>query len=391
MITGILFDMDGVLIDSEPIILQSAISYFASIGVRVEAEDFTPFIGAGDRRFLCGVAEKYNVVLDFEEARHALFAKYGELAAGTGAMEGVHRFIRNAKKAGLKTAVASSAPLQKVLINLKCMNLAESDFDLVVSGDRVKRNKPQPDIYQLSALSLGLACEECLVLEDALNGVLAGKRAGCMVCALATTFSPDQLFEKGADLVVSSLDGFEDFSTLEEFNALLTSMISPSDDRITYGAGKILPSASLLQTKTQLFELALQQAYDKRKNAYTPYSHYKVGAAIVSAATNRIYGGCNVENSSYGATICAERNAVLNAVANEGALGIDTLVVVSEDSPPAPPCAMCLQVLAEFCRADTEIHLVDVDFVEKNGKGAHLVYSFSDLLPFPFIFPSMRS
>ncbi|MDD3903209.1 MAG: cytidine deaminase, partial [Sphaerochaeta sp.] len=108
-------------------------------------------------------------------------------------------------------------------------------------------------------------------------------------------------------------------------------------------------------------------------------------------ATNRIYSGCNVENSSYGATICAERNAVLNAVANEGALGIDTLVVVSEDSPPAPPCAMCLQVLAEFCRADTEIHLVDVDFVEKNGKGAHLVYSFSDLLPFPFIFPSMRS
>ena len=391
MITGILFDMDGVLIDSEPIILQSAISYFASIGVRVKAEDFTPFIGAGDRKFLCGVAEKYNVVFDFEEARHALFAKYEELAVGTGAMEGVLRFIRNAKNAGLKTAVASSAPRQKVLINLKCMGLGESDFDLVVSGDRVKRNKPQPDIYQLSALSLGLACEDCLVVEDALNGVLAGKRAGCMVCALATTFPVDQLFEKGADLVVSSLDGFQNFSTTEEFNALLDSMISPSDNRMIYGAGKILLSTSLLQTKAQLFELALQEAYAKRKNAYTPYSHYKVGAAVISAATNRVYSGCNVENSSYGATICAERNAVLNAVANEGPLGIALLVVVSQDSPPAPPCAQCLQVLAEFCRPESEIHLVDVDFAEQNGKGVHLVYSFSDLLPFPFIFPSMRS
>lgn len=73
MIKGILFDMDGVLIDSEPLILHAAISYFASLGVSVQKEDFTPFIGAGDRSFLCGVAEKYGLTLDFDEAKKHLF------------------------------------------------------------------------------------------------------------------------------------------------------------------------------------------------------------------------------------------------------------------------------------------------------------------------------
>ncbi|NCC14266.1 MAG: cytidine deaminase, partial [Spirochaetia bacterium] len=76
--------------------------------------------------------------------------------------------------------------------------------------------------------------------------------------------------------------------------------------------------------------------------------------------------------------------------ASEGVVGIKMVVVVSQDAPPAPPCALCLQVLAEFSKPETEIHLVDVDFAEGRG-GVHSVYAFSELLPHPFIFPSMRS
>ncbi len=391
MIKGILFDMDGVLIDSEPLILHAAISYFASLGVSVKKEDFTPFIGAGDRRFLCGVAEKYGLTIEFEEAQKELFSLYEDYAMDVGPLHGVHRFITNAKKAGLKVAVATSGAPAKVAINLKSIGLSASDFDLVVTGAMIKRNKPAPDIYQLAALSMGLPTEECLVVEDAINGIQAGKKAGCQVCALTTTFVVNALFEAGADLVVTSLDSFEDFSSIEMFNAQLSSLINQDDDKVQYGATRILPASGVMQTKAQLLALAIQEASAKRKNAYTPYSNYKVGAALLSAATSRVYSGCNVENSSYGATICAERNAVLSAVASEGSLGVELLVVVSDDSPPAPPCALCLQVLAEFSRPETEVHLLDTKAAQESGEGTHLVYTFADLLPHPFIFPSMRS
>ena len=390
MIKGILFDMDGVLIDSEPLILHAAISYFASLGVSVKKEDFTPFIGAGDRRFLCGVAEKYGLTINFDEAKKQLFSLYEDYAMEVGPLEGVHRFIANAKKAGLKIAVATSGAPAKVAINLKSIGLSESDFDRVVTGSMIKRNKPDPDIYQLAALSMGLPTQECLVMEDAINGIHAGKKAGCQVCALTTTFVVTSLFEAGADLVVTSLDSFEDFSSVEMFNEQLALLISADDDKVQYGANRILPASGVMQTKAQLLSLAISEAYAKRKNAYAPYSSFKVGAALLSAATSRVYSGCNVENSSYGATICAERNAILNAMANEGSLGIELLVVVSEDSPPAPPCALCLQVLAEFSNPETEIHLLDTLEAQHKGQGTHLVHTFGELLPYPFIFPSMR-
>jgi len=389
MIEGILFDMDGVLIDSEPVILHAAMTYFERIGVTVQSEDFTPFIGAGDKRFLCGVAEKYGVSIDFEEARETLFSLYATYAMDRGPLEGVHRFISNARKAGLKLALATSAARTKAEINLRAIGLAESDFDCMVTGESIKRNKPNPDIYQLASLSMGLPPQECLVIEDAINGIRAGKQAGCSVCAVATTFSVSELVDAGSDYVLSSLDAFEDFNSIEELEMILSAS-KGTDDRVVYGANKILEATSLLRGEQALLDLAIEQAYEARKNAYTPYSKYKVGAAVVSSATNRVYSGCNVENSSYGATICAERNAILNAITNEGTIGISLLVVVSEDVPPAPPCAQCLQVLAEFSRKDTAVHLVDVAYAE-GRKGSHVAYRFEELLPHPFIFPTMRS
>ncbi|MDD4449169.1 MAG: HAD-IA family hydrolase, partial [Sphaerochaeta sp.] len=223
MIKGILFDMDGVLIDSEPVILQAALAYLSDIGITAQPEDFIPFIGTGDKRYLCGVGEKYGVSIDFEQAKKALFSYYQRFANNRGPMPGVLRFIANARKAGLKLALATSAQRMKAAINLEAIGLKFEDFDMVVTGDVVKRTKPNPDIYQLSGLSLGLSTDECLVVEDALNGVQAGKAAGCSVCALESTFTITELSDAGADYVLSSLDAFADFSSINDFNALLAS------------------------------------------------------------------------------------------------------------------------------------------------------------------------
>jgi cytidine deaminase len=82
-----------------------------------------------------------------------------------------------------------------------------------------------------------------------------------------------------------------------------------------------------------------------RGGAYAPYSRFRVGAAV--RAGDRIHAGCNVENASYGLTICAERAAVAAAVA-AGARRLEAVAVASGTSPPTPPCGMCLQTLAEF-------------------------------------------
>ncbi len=105
------------------------------------------------------------------------------------------------------------------------------------------------------------------------------------------------------------------------------------------------------------------------KNAYAPYSGYKVGAVAVCG--DKLYTGCNVENASYGLTMCAERVAIYKAV-TDGCRKIDMVVVYAANSIPYP-CGACLQVMAEFCDDTCQIILADENKIEK--------YSFAELLP----------
>jgi len=116
-----------------------------------------------------------------------------------------------------------------------------------------------------------------------------------------------------------------------------------------------------------------QAARAAQANAYAPYSSYRVGAAL-EALDGRVFVGCNVENVSYGLTICAERSAVVRAVA-DGARRFRRLVVVSDSEPPASPCGACRQVLLEF---GSEL------LVESIGPGSRHRWLLGDLLPAAF-------
>jgi homotetrameric cytidine deaminase len=120
---------------------------------------------------------------------------------------------------------------------------------------------------------------------------------------------------------------------------------------------------------------ALEAAVAARENAYAPYSKFKVGAALVTRS-GKIFPGCNVENASFGATICAERGAILSAHA-AGERDYRFIVVVTGAEPPSVPCALCLQVMAEFCPPDFEIYLAGPKGIERETK-------LGDLLPHPF-------
>jgi len=98
-----------------------------------------------------------------------------------------------------------------------------------------------------------------------------------------------------------------------------------------------------------------EKAKEVAKNAHAVYSSFKVGSAILTK-TGNVYTGCNVENTSYGLTVCAERNAIFNAVASEGKVEIEQVVVYTETGKPASPCGACRQVIYEFCGSDIKIH-----------------------------------
>lgn len=122
----------------------------------------------------------------------------------------------------------------------------------------------------------------------------------------------------------------------------------------------------------------IEAAKKASENSYSPYSHFRVGAALL-CEDGELFTGCNVENSSYGATCCAERTALFSAVARGKRRFSKIAIVGSSDrdfSQPTPPCGICRQVLSEFCGSDFEIILTDKNEIKK--------LSLSEILPFPF-------
>lgn len=122
-----------------------------------------------------------------------------------------------------------------------------------------------------------------------------------------------------------------------------------------------------------LIELALKA----RESAYAPYSNYLVGCAIVMK-DNTVFTGTNVENASYGLCICAERTAIAYA-ASQGHRELQTVVVVTQSSPPAAPCGMCRQTINEFSTAAGDVRIILV-----NPEGERRDFRLAELLPHGF-------
>jgi beta-phosphoglucomutase len=190
----VIFDVDGVLVQSERFIVEAAIRMFEEKGHAVSPEEFRPFIGTGEDRFIGGVAEARGISLDSERDKARTYAIYMDLIRGRlQPLPGAITFVGRCKERGFALAVASGADAIKVDANLREAGFDVAIFDAVVTGNNIARKKPAPDIFIEASRRLGLEPSSCLVVEDALVGVTAAKAAGARCLAVSSSFSPAEL------------------------------------------------------------------------------------------------------------------------------------------------------------------------------------------------------
>jgi HAD superfamily hydrolase (TIGR01509 family) len=205
MVKAVIFDMDGVIIDSEPFHWEVNKRIFKSMGIDVSEEEYHRYIGVSNTNMWTALRRS-----------HGLRQSVGQLVAmqvrgnidfmkkeHVNPVDGVIDLIIGLKKAGLLLGLASSSPHQIIAMVLDKFNI-RSFFDAVVSGEDFENGKPAPDIFLAAASMLSVLPEQCVVIEDATHGVEAAKAARMKCIGFSNIHSPGQDLGK-ADVVIDGL------------------------------------------------------------------------------------------------------------------------------------------------------------------------------------------
>jgi len=201
MLKGVIFDMDGVLIDSHPIHKRAWQKFFDSLGLAVSDEELN-FVLDGRkkedilRHFLGNLPD--SQIKEFGHQKEMLFR---EEALCIDPVDGVLEFLEELSKAGIRVALASCGSKSRVNYILRQLNIYDR-FVAIVTADDVQFGKPDPDIFRKAADRLGSGRAELLVCEDAISGVQAAKAAGIRCLGIADHARAEELLEAGADHVV---------------------------------------------------------------------------------------------------------------------------------------------------------------------------------------------
>lgn len=208
-IKAIIFDMDGVIVDSEPIHEKAESEICRKFGMEVPKSEWDGFRGKKLEDIFFYASQKYGIgnepIEKMIEQKIELYLLYA--LQDMQAVSGIYEFLEKLKNSSeyVYALTTSGRKIQQEKI-LKKFNLADF-FPIMVTAEDVKKGKPNPDPYIATVKKLGKQPSECLVIEDSDNGIISAKAAGCRVCGIATTFSKDHLKTAGADMVIS--DFFE--------------------------------------------------------------------------------------------------------------------------------------------------------------------------------------
>lgn len=202
---NVIFDMDGVIVNSEPVIMKAAKDALNSYGISAEYSDFEPYIGAGEEKFIISLCEKHGNPELIDEIILKMFENFEADIDKMKVFPAAKPLIEKLVSSGHTLALVSSAARRKLSVSLKEAGIDEKNFKVVLSGSDVKEKKPSPEPYLSGAERLGVSPSDCVVIEDAVSGVKSAKAAGMECIAVTTSFKADALIEAGADRVVGDL------------------------------------------------------------------------------------------------------------------------------------------------------------------------------------------
>lgn len=202
-INTILFDMDGIVVDSERLHIEAFEVALNKFGIKVSDEVMLEFVGRSDEAFFEYIYNNVSNKHTEEEMLAEKHKQYDIISKNLQYIEGVEDFINKVKAKELKTAlVTSSAKLtvaqaDRILDHIKY-------FDAVVAEEDTRKHKPNPEPYLLGLEKTNSDADTTLVIEDSINGIKAGKAAGCTVVGMTTSFDKDRLLKAGADFAFDS-------------------------------------------------------------------------------------------------------------------------------------------------------------------------------------------
>lgn len=209
MIKAVIFDMDGVIIDSEPKHIKFEQELFHSLGAVVNEKEHLRFIGTTSQYMWDSIKRQYKLEQTVDELVKLDRDKYFEFLINDDSLapiSGVNELIAKLKKDNLKLAIASSSPIEVIKYVISKLGLAEY-FDLVVTGDYVARSKPYPDIFLYAAKKFSIEPTNCLVIEDSENGVNAAKNADMKCLGFRNLNSGNQDLSR-ADMIIENFYEF---------------------------------------------------------------------------------------------------------------------------------------------------------------------------------------
>ncbi len=203
---AVLFDSDGVIVDSEHIsLIAFRQATEEALGAPLPEEEIEAACGLRDSDIVARLRRHFTVDVDLDAYSRRKGELYREQARENPVrpFPGVRELLENLREQRIPFALASSGPRWKICFNLQSAELTEL-FDVIVSGEDVERGKPEPDIFIEAARRVGVAPERCLVVEDSINGIRAARAAGMACLAITNTFHSYQLNQ--ADRIVESLE-----------------------------------------------------------------------------------------------------------------------------------------------------------------------------------------
>ncbi|MHA2363449.1 MAG: HAD family hydrolase [Candidatus Hodarchaeales archaeon] len=204
-VNGLIFDCDGLLVDSEPLSCYALNMLFEKYFNVDIGSDYSHVLGKTTKDSLDYYFREFN--LSFDDINLLLVEKdqiYQELAKESlKAFPGVREFIKFTLKMGYKLIVASSGSTEKILFSLTKTKLIDH-FSTIVSSSEVTYGKPAPDLFLKAAEKLDLNPNQCIVFEDSISGIVAAKKASMLAIGITNTFPSNKLRSAGADLVVGS-------------------------------------------------------------------------------------------------------------------------------------------------------------------------------------------